>query len=159
MEERPDLLFRSADPGILPSHRDTLIVTANASLCAVVLTFIESLVAGAPWGFGSAGLRHQLVAVKVVEWPIHTPYVDTVLVSFEGQRSFGKLLHSSFYASEMVNDHFRSWIVGVHCPRPASEDVVAEKLPPLLGKRRQWLYAIGVLIGSRLLRDLLLKLL
>jgi len=138
----------------------TYISTLAAFVLSLLAAVYGSLVAGAPWGFGSAGLiSYQLIAVKAVEWPIQTPCVDAALVTFEGPRSFGTLLHSSFYTSEVVIDHICSWIAGEHFGPPANEAAVTEKRPLLLGRRRQWLYAIVLLITSWLLWELLLKLL
>jgi hypothetical protein len=138
----------------------TYLSTLGAFTLSILAAVYGSFVAGTPWGFGSAGLiSYQLIAVTVMEWPVEKANVDAVLVNFDGPRSFGALTHSAFYSSESVTDHICSWLVGGRCSPPDRGSVLEQKAPAMFGRRRQWLYAIGLLIASWLLWWLLGKIL
>jgi pimeloyl-ACP methyl ester carboxylesterase len=121
--------------------------TLAAFVLSIFATVYGSLVAGTPWGFGSAGLiSYQLIAVNVMEWPDEDSNIDAVSVSFAARRSFRELLHSTFYSSDLVVKHIGSWLGGERFSPGVRNSVFDQKVPIAPSKKKQWMYAALTLL-------------
>jgi pimeloyl-ACP methyl ester carboxylesterase len=129
------------------------------TLGALGLSFFAAvygrLIAGTPWGFGSAGLvSYQLIAVRAMQLPSILQNVEADSVDFNSSSRARGLRHSMFYANDQVIERVRQWLSGVHFSIPASDTISEDNHPKLYAARAQWLYAMLLLIGSWLLWQL-----
>jgi len=138
-------------------------LTYFLTLGALGLSFLAAVygrfIAGAPWGFGSAGLvSYQLIAVRAMRLPSILQNVDADSVNFDSSARGLGLRHSMFYANDEVIERVCQWLSGAHFAVPAdkivSQEIFQGNRSRIYIARVQWLYAILLLIASWLLWQL-----